>query len=165
MSRRGNTRRIRRSPEAALHHSWPAVAETTTVARRAVVDFAEQAGATSEELEAVQLAVSEAVTNAVMHAYRDRDPGLVHVSAALAGDELWVLVADDGCGLSPRDDSPGAGYGLRLIAQAADQLTVVRRGDGGTELRMRFDLEHAGRDAGSSPEISTQERRSAAGAC
>ncbi len=140
-----------------MNRSWPAVPDTPTYARRAVADFAEQAGATSEELEAIRLAVSEAVTNAVMHAYRDRDPGLVHVSAALAGDELWVLVADDGCGLSPREDSPGAGYGLRLIAQAADQFTVLRRGDGGTELQLRFDLENAGRYL----EVAPEERRTA----
>lgn len=147
-----------------MARSWPALPATPAYARRAMVDFAEGAGATVEELEAVQLAVSEAVTNAVMHAYRDRDPGLVHVSAALASDELWVLVADDGCGLSPRDDSPGAGYGLRLIAQAADELTVVRRGHGGTEMRMRFDLENAGRGPGVLPDVSGEERRAPVGA-
>jgi serine/threonine-protein kinase RsbW len=135
---------------AAEWRTGPAVPETVRLARRSVVAFAELAGAGTTLLDRVKLAVSEAVTNVVLHAYRDRDAeaacaGPVHVGVALAGtgdrDELWVLVADEGCGLQPRDDSPGGGRGLRLIANAVDELTVVRRGAGGTELRMRFDLD------------------------
>jgi serine/threonine-protein kinase RsbW len=134
--------------------TWPAVADTVRLARRTLVRFAEAAGAGEELLDRVRLAASEAVTNVVIHAYRDRGnapvpAGPVHVGAAVASgadrDELWVLVADEGCGLQPRDDSPGAGQGLRLIAHAVDGLTIIRRAEGGTELQMRFDLD-AGAD-------------------
>jgi anti-sigma regulatory factor (Ser/Thr protein kinase) len=90
-------------------------------------------------VEAVQLGVSEAVTNVVMHAYSDAAaPGPVEVAAALAAGELWVIVADAGSGLRPRRDSPGLGLGLGLIAQVSDGVDLEHRASGGLELRMRF---------------------------
>jgi two-component sensor histidine kinase len=75
----------------------------------------------------------------VRHAYGD-ETGEVHVTAALAGDELWVLIGDDGRGLETRAQSPGLGMGLALIASMSDDFCVVKRATGGTELRMRFRL-------------------------
>jgi anti-sigma regulatory factor (Ser/Thr protein kinase) len=109
-------------------------------ARRAVGALARAAGATPERIHEIRLATSEAVTNVIVHAYRDR-PGEIHVTAAVAGGELWLLVADDGGGLHPGSGkSGGLGLGLTLIAQACDELTIVKRSSGGTELRMRFRL-------------------------
>ena len=108
-------------------------------ARAALARFASVAGASPTETERVRLAVSEAVTNAVVHAYRG-GPGTIHVTAALAGEELWVLVSDSGCGMQPRSDRPGLGLGLAVIAAVSDQMAVVPRSTGGTEVRIRFDL-------------------------
>lgn len=108
-------------------------------ARRALREFAAEVGASVDQVDAVRLASSEAVTNAVLHAYRD-EPGKVYVTAALVSDELWILVSDDGCGLEPRTGRPGLGLGLGLISQVSDDLTIVPRSSGGTEVRMRFDL-------------------------
>ena len=58
----------------------------------------------------VALAVSEAVTNAVMHAYCDREPGAVRIFASVAEGALVVIVSDDGPGMTPRTDSPGMGW-------------------------------------------------------
>ena len=121
----------------SLNASFPATAAALPVARRAVVTLARRAGATEERVHAIRLAVSEALTNVVLHAYRDR-AGDFHLTAVVAGGELWVLVADDGCGLRPGSDRSGLGLGLALIAQASDELTIVKRSGGGTELRMRF---------------------------
>ncbi len=122
-----------------LNESYPAVAASVPAARRAISQLAAEAGAPPEQVEAVRLAASEAITNAVRHAYR-RGQGMVHVTAALASDELWVLVSDDGCGMQVRSDSPGLGLGLGLISQESDDFTILRRASGGTEVRMRFDL-------------------------
>jgi anti-sigma regulatory factor (Ser/Thr protein kinase) len=124
--------------------SFPAVAESVPQARRAVVDFAEEAGASQELIDSVRLVVSEAVTNAVVHAYHE-EGGEVHVTAALASDELWVLIGDDGHGLEVGGRRPGLGMGLALIASACDQFSVVKRSSTGTELRMRFRLAPARR--------------------
>jgi serine/threonine-protein kinase RsbW len=117
----------------------PAEPEAVTTARHALSDFAESAGADRSKLEAVRLAASEALTNAVVHAYADK-PGQVHVTAAVVFSELWVLVADEGQGLEPRTNRPGLGLGLGLISQVTDELVIVPRASGGTEVRMRFDL-------------------------
>jgi serine/threonine-protein kinase RsbW len=124
--------------------SYPAVPSAVPLARRAVAEFAEAAGVAGEELENVRLAVSEAITNVVVHAYRG-GKGMIHVSAAVASGELWVLVGDDGAGLHAREDSPGLGVGLALIADISEDFAVVNRSSGGTELRMRFLIRGAAR--------------------
>ena len=123
----------------SLNESYPATVGSLAAGRRAVIALAASAGATEEQLDDVRLAVSEAMTNVLQHAYPGT-PGAIHLTAALAGDELWLLVADDGAGLRPNGQSPGLGLGLALIAQATDGLTIVTRAGGGTELRMRFRL-------------------------
>src|SRR5947199_3413703 len=123
---------------SSLNECFPADSEHVPVARQALCDFAADAGASPEQVENVRLATSEALTNAVLHAYRD-GTGPVYVTAALVSTELWVLIADDGCGLSVCSDSPGLGLGLPLIAQASDDFTIVTRATGGTEVRMRVD--------------------------
>jgi anti-sigma regulatory factor (Ser/Thr protein kinase) len=113
--------------------------ESVPQLRRALVAFARAAGAEPQQCEAVQLAVSEAVTNVVLHAY-GHEGGLIHVSARLAGTELWVLIGDDGRGLNAPSRRPGLGQGLALIGAVSDSIAVLRRPSGGTELRLRFAL-------------------------
>lgn len=120
--------------------SYAAVPDSVAEARTALTDFARDAGADAERLEAIRLAASEAVTNAVLHAYNTGQEGTVQVSVSYLEGELWVLVADTGNGLQPRSDSPGLGLGLALIAQLADEFQILSRGSGGTELRLRFKL-------------------------
>ncbi len=122
-----------------LKESYPAVATSVPIARQALAEFAASAGATQTQVEAVRLAASEALTNVVQYAYRSR-LGPIHVTARLAGGELWVLVADSGCGLHAGHEGKGLGLGLALISQLTDGFSIVERSSGGTELRMRFDL-------------------------
>jgi serine/threonine-protein kinase RsbW/stage II sporulation protein AB (anti-sigma F factor) len=105
--------------------------------RRAVVDFAELHGiGVSPD---IALAVSEAVTNAVLHAYRDGRPGEMRVVACAEPERLVVVVRDYGCGMSPHPDSPGLGLGLSVIGRLVAELSIERPDDGtGTRLRMSF---------------------------
>jgi anti-sigma regulatory factor (Ser/Thr protein kinase) len=92
----------------------------------------------------LRLAISEAVSNAVIHAYRDRErPGTVTVSVEVRPAEaVEVVVGDEGLGMSPRSDSPGLGLGLSLIATLADQVEHRSPPDGsGMELWMCFRLD------------------------
>jgi stage II sporulation protein AB (anti-sigma F factor) len=127
-------------PGETFTESYAAVPDSVPDARNALTEFARDAGADSERLEAVRLAASEAVTNAVMHAYDSGQQGTVQVSASYVENELWLLIADTGNGLRPRSNSPGLGLGLALIAQLADEFQIISRGSGGTELRLRFRL-------------------------
>lgn len=97
------------------------------------------AGASRERQEAVTLATSEAVTNAVLHAY-DQPGGSFQVTASFMPGELWLMVADDGAGMRPGGSTGGLGVGLAVIAQLADDFEIIKRSSGGTELRMKFQL-------------------------
>jgi serine/threonine-protein kinase RsbW len=127
-----------------LSKSYPAVPESVPMARRALTAIAAAAGAGGERLEEIRLAVSEALTNAVVHAYRNGNVGWLHVTAAVAAGELWVLIGDDGRGMHAWNDSDGLGIGLGLISGLSDDFTIVARASGGTEVQMRFDLRKAG---------------------
>jgi anti-sigma regulatory factor (Ser/Thr protein kinase) len=126
----------------SLEEALPAVATSVPRARRLVAEFARQAGVTGRRLDMLRLAVSEAVTNAVVHAYRGR-PGTVKVTGAIASGELWVLVSDRGCGYQTPPEKPGLGLGLVLIADACDDFVITERAEGGTEARMQFVLRGA----------------------
>jgi serine/threonine-protein kinase RsbW/stage II sporulation protein AB (anti-sigma F factor) len=125
--------------------SWTVVASEPNVAqlRESVTDFAYERGIREPRLSDVRLAISEAVTNVVVHAFRGfSESGTVTVTVA-SRDHEWieVRVVDEGSGMTPRDDSPGLGLGLPLIRHLADQFTYDRPPGGvGTELWMRFAL-------------------------
>ena len=120
-----------------MQSSLPAVPESVTRIRHEVADLAGRAGIDGEPLDAIRLAVSEAVTNAVLYAYGAVD-GQVHAIAELAGDELRVLIADDGRGIQAEPASLGLGLGLALMSEVCDGFTIVERAGGGTELQLRF---------------------------
>ena len=89
----------------------------------------------------IALAITEATTNVVLHAYRDRDqPGTVSIEAERRRRSRVLLCLDEGTGLAPRVDSPGLGLGLGLIAQVADSADVRAPETGGTEVVMRFNV-------------------------
>jgi serine/threonine-protein kinase RsbW/stage II sporulation protein AB (anti-sigma F factor) len=116
----------------------PAVPENVAALRRAARRLAKQSGADDRVLADVTLAVSEACTNVVVHAYRDR-PGTLALSGEARDGEVRFVVDDDGGGLSPRTDSPGLGLGLPLIARLTQRFEVLPGPRGrGTRLTMAF---------------------------
>jgi anti-sigma regulatory factor (Ser/Thr protein kinase) len=128
------------APGDSYSESFEAVAASVPNARAAITAFAREAGAKGERLEAVRLAASEAITNAVLHAY-DSSPGSIQVAASYVPGELWLLISDSGGGLGTGSGPSGLGLGLVLIAQLADEFEILSRGTGGTELRMLFKLQ------------------------
>ena len=85
----------------------------------------------------IAIAVSEAVTNAVVHAYPDQVDGQVRLHATLERAGLLIVVADDGQGMAAPSDRGGMGVGLSLIARLCSSLEIESDG-GGTQLTMRF---------------------------
>ena len=115
----------------------PAEPRSASRARRAVLDSLR---GIAVDRDAIGVVVSEAVTNAVLHAYRDQDPpGRVHVSASIDDQGVAVSVDDDGTGMRPRMDSPGVGLGMPLMGDLADRVEVMSRGPG-TRIRALFHL-------------------------
>ena len=119
--------------------SLPAVPSTVGQIRRRAAEFAAAAGASKEMTDAVALAVSETVTNVVVHAYARKEPGLVGVECRADGERLIVRVTDNGTGVTARSDSPGVGHGLAAVGALAQALEVTSKPDGsGTVVTMSF---------------------------
>ena len=107
--------------------------------RRRAAAFALAAGASEDMTRAVELAVSETVTNAVVHAYVGREPGRVSLRCQGDGERMFVEVVDEGVGVAARRDSPGVGHGLALVGALARTLEVAPRAGGpGTVVTMSF---------------------------
>jgi serine/threonine-protein kinase RsbW len=107
--------------------------------RRRAAEFVSTAGASDEVTQAVALAVSETVTNAVVHGYDATEPGHVRVSCHADGERFIVEVADDGAGIWLRRDSPGIGHGLAMVGAVADTLAIgPGPGGRGTTVTMAF---------------------------
>jgi serine/threonine-protein kinase RsbW len=121
-------------PAAPLDIELPAVAGSVWKARRAVAAYC--VGHALDH-EGIAIAVSEAVANAVTHAYRDGADGPVRIFADLEPGSLLILISDDGHGMAPRADSPGMGAGLIVIARIATSLQIDYDSHG-TRLTMRF---------------------------
>ncbi len=119
--------------------SLPADPRSVAIIRSGIRSFARQHGAPDDTLAAIALAVSEAVTNAVVHAFVDMEPGVVSAAVEAGRDELVIRVADDGRGMQPRPDSPGLGMGLPLIGQLAGSMDIRERNGRGTEICMTFE--------------------------
>ena len=108
-------------------------------ARRVVTDWAQSHLEDRAVISDIALAITEAATNAVLHAYNDHgSAGTIEIEAEAHADHVQLTVRDEGSGLRPRVDSPGLGLGLSLISQVADATDIRTPEDGGTEVMMRF---------------------------
>jgi serine/threonine-protein kinase RsbW len=123
---------------ASFEATFPSTPPGVGAMRREIAAFARRCGMDADLIEAVRLAVSEAATNAVVHAYREAT-GDLSVRASADDDELRVVVSDTGVGLAPRADSPGLGLGMPLMASLTSRFQVISRG-AGTEVHMAFRL-------------------------
>jgi anti-sigma regulatory factor (Ser/Thr protein kinase) len=126
--------------ENSLSRSLPARGENVRALRRAVAEFAQAHGASQARCAELELAVAEALNNVVMHAFRQRDGShMMRVEARADGADVTVTVVDDGGGFAPRDDSPGAGYGVRIMRSLASAVSIgATPGGRGTAVRMEF---------------------------
>jgi serine/threonine-protein kinase RsbW len=124
-----------------LELKLPARAENVAVVRHAFGGFAEVLTVDEQTLADIKLAVTEACTNVVIHAYERDDLGDLEVDATIDDQLLTVIIRDNGRGIVPRPDSPGLGLGLPLIATLAETLELGKDGDEHTEVRMTFRLD------------------------
>jgi anti-sigma regulatory factor (Ser/Thr protein kinase) len=122
-----------------LEITLPARAENVAVVRHAVGGLGEVLEVDDQTLSDIKLAVTEACTNVVVHAYPDAE-GPMGLRASIDGRNLSLVVTDRGRGIVPRPDSPGLGLGLPLIATLAESLELGTGRSEETEVRMTFDL-------------------------
>ena len=121
--------------------------ENIAVVRHGLAGLAEGLGAAPDLVDDIKTAVSEAVTNAVVHGYPE-SMGPIDVEASVNDRRLEIVVRDRGAGIQPRplsDEQTSLRVGLALIGALSDEF-VVRGEDGsGTELRISFDLDRGDR--------------------
>src|ERR1700712_3024825 len=143
MATDGPERAVRPAPEEAnvtpdLERKLPARAENVAVVRHAFGGFAEALSVDEQTLADIKLAITEACTNVVIHAYEDDEDGALEGDASIDDRRLTVVIRDEGRGIVPRPDSPGLGLGLPLIATLAESLELGKADDDRTEVSMTF---------------------------
>jgi len=118
----------------------PAEAESVSLVRQAVTGIADMLGMSPEARDDLRIAVTEAATNVVVHAYPDRT-GLIRVEVWPDDEVMVIHVTDRGCGIVPRVErvTPGLGLGIQLIAALSEEMSITANEDGsGTQVGMTF---------------------------
>lgn len=131
-----------------IKFTMPSLSVNESTARAVVSSFLIQADPTVEELSDIRTAVSEAVTNAVVHAYRNVKGNIELVVKLLAGREVYIRIKDRGCGIedveqamqplfttAPEEERSGLGFSV--MSSFMDKLNVKSSSGKGTTVTMR----------------------------
>jgi serine/threonine-protein kinase RsbW len=121
----------------------PARPEYITLGRLALTAIAGLRSFSDETLHDLKLALTEACTNSVKHAYGGDGDGSVDIVYELQGDRLAVEVGDAGSGFDPGgarggngdDDLEEGGLGIEIIRALTDEVEIAERPGGGSRLR------------------------------
>jgi serine/threonine-protein kinase RsbW len=116
----------------------PSQPENVAVIRHVLGAFAMALELPPELVEDMRLAITEACTNVVRHAYPIDEPGTIDVMIHPTGDRLNVIVSDHGSGIGPTPDASGPGLGLPMITALADTVEIEHGPGRGTRLAMSF---------------------------
>ena len=121
-----------------------AIAENEYFARVAVAAFSAKMDPTMEELADIKTAVSEAVTNAVVHGY-DHKGGILEIDARIEDEWLEIEIDDVKQAMEPlytsRPEENHAGMGFTFMEAFMDELEVVSTPGQGTKVKMRKKIE------------------------
>jgi serine/threonine-protein kinase RsbW len=122
----------------------PARAEYITLCRLALTGIGRLREVSDELLADLKLALTEAASNSVRHAYGNTDLGVVDITYQLFPDRLVIEVTDEGEGFDPTEAEGGAdelsegGLGIAIIRAIADEVEIVAQ-PGGKGSRLRFE--------------------------
>lgn len=121
-------------------------------ARVAIATFVSQLDPTIEEITDVKTAVSEAVTNSIIHGYENKKDGIVVIEAMLSGNDITIIISDNGKGIkdvsqareplfTSRPDLERSGMGFTVMETFMDSLQVESQEGRGTRvvLKKKFD--------------------------
>jgi serine/threonine-protein kinase RsbW len=127
----------------SIHLRIPAKAEYITLCRLALTGLAQVRDIREDTMADLKLALTEAVSNSVRHAYGEKGDGHVDVTYELYADRLGIQVVDDGDGFDP-EEAPAfegeelseGGLGIAIIRTIADEFEIDSRpGSRGSRLR------------------------------
>lgn len=124
-----------------VRFSLPALPANVALVRQALAGLADSLGVDPARAADMKIAITEACTNAVVHAYPEHD-GPLDVAMDVEHGRLVITVRDRGHGLRPlpsEGDGPPLGFGLALIASLSDEFGIAG-GRHGTAVRLAFEL-------------------------
>lgn len=126
--------------------TFDSLSENESFARSAVAAFCVQINPTLDEITDIKTAVSEAVTNCVVHAY-PKKAGKIEIFVGLTKNCVYISVRDDGVGIddfdkarepffSTKPTEERSGMGFTVMESFMDSLELFKRESGGVEVRM-----------------------------
>lgn len=121
--------------------------ENESFARIAVASFASQLDPTLEEISDIKTAVSEAVTNAIIHGYEEKE-GIIVIECEINDNELTIIISDNGVGIedielakqplyTSRPELERSGMGFTVMETFMDDLQVKSEKGKGTTIIMK----------------------------
>jgi serine/threonine-protein kinase RsbW len=143
------------APEVRL--TMPARAEGVGVVRQALAGMADALAYDAAVVADMKMAVTEACTNVVVHAY-DGEEGTLEVEMLADETALTIVVRDWGTGIQPRPvrrEAPALGLGLPLIAALSDSFELKGSTNAGAEVRMTFVADRSADPASTNPVTGT----------
>ncbi len=140
-------REEQRPPESnRMEFCFPSRSENVALARLLTAAVAALRDTTVAELDEIKVAVSEAVSNAIIHGYGSAPDGVVRLTIELTGDRLTVSVHDDGVGIADIEqamrpafssDSERMGLGFAFMQTFMDEVQVTSAPQDGTTVVLR----------------------------
>lgn len=126
----------------------PAITENEAFARSTVAAFCIALNPSLEQINDIKTAVSEAVTNCIVHAYRERKDGKIYMQVGIENNALSILIRDDGCGIADvtqamqpfyttMPEQERSGMGFTVMRTFMDEVEVHSQPNQGTTVRMR----------------------------
>jgi len=139
--------------------SFLAISENEAFARMAAAAFVMPLNPTLEEISDIKTAISEAVTNAILHGYNQDAQGMVHMSCEQEGDIFTFIISDEGVGIdnveqameplfTSKPELERSGMGFSFMEAFMDDLAVESEPGKGTKVTMTKRL---GADVATSP--------------
>jgi anti-sigma regulatory factor (Ser/Thr protein kinase) len=147
--------------DARVDFALPALAENVALVRHVLAGLAEALEMQPAEIADLKTVVTEACMNAVIHAYKPDEPGLLEVEAWPEGENLSVTVRDFGVGIRPLADVEHRSLrlGLPLIAALTTSFELSASPGGGTQVRMKVPFsETAANGNGAKPQLADETR-------
>ncbi|MDA8226797.1 MAG: anti-sigma F factor [Desulfitobacterium hafniense] len=131
--------------------SFSSIPENVGIARMLIASIGAQLDLSLNEIEELKVAVSEAVSNAIIHGYRKNPGNIVFLELEIENDSLKIIVRDEGCGISNVEeamqpafstDPERMGLGFVFMQSFMDELNVESVVDEGTTVTMVKYLNH-----------------------
>lgn len=130
----------------SMRLEFPSKSQNESFARVVVASFAAQLDPTIEELSDIKTAVSEAVTNAIIHGYEDKI-GTIIIISKIEGNKIEIIVEDKGVGIedidkakepfyTSRPELERSGMGFTVMETFMDELELFSEVGKGTKVRM-----------------------------